>query len=119
MRVVEIDRAAVEMREGGIFEGGAVSMKTLLDGTPGARSLRVAIVTFPPGARAKTHIHDHEQVLYILSGRGVVATDEEERVVTPGMIVSIEAGERHWHGATEESSFSHLYVFDAATKTTY
>lgn len=119
MKVVEIEKVSVEKREGGIFEGGTVGMRVLLDGTPGERNLRVAIVTFPAGARARMHIHDHEQVLYILSGRGVVATDKEERVVTPGMIVSIEAGERHWHGATKDSSFSHLYAFDAATKTTY
>jgi quercetin dioxygenase-like cupin family protein len=30
--------------------------------------------------------------------------------VTPGMAVYIPAGEKHWHGATKKSSFSHLSI---------
>lgn len=119
--MIEIDKVPVE-KTGGVgqmtFEGGTASMTRLLDGTPGGRELRAVIVTFPPGVRTKMHVHDHEQILYILSGRGIVATDEEERVATPGMIFSIAAGERHSHGATKDSSFSHLYVFNKATKST-
>jgi 4-carboxymuconolactone decarboxylase len=39
-----------------------------------------------------------------------VATREEEKVVTPGTIVYIAPGEVHWHGATGDSSFSHIAI---------
>ena len=83
------------------------------------KEIRAAIVTFSPGAKTKMHIHDHEQILYILSGKGIVATEREENVALPGMIFLIQPGENHWHGATEESSFSHLFVFNIATETTF
>jgi quercetin dioxygenase-like cupin family protein len=54
-----------------------------------------------------------------LSGKGIVANEHEELMAMPGMIFFIPAGEKHWHGATPESSFSHLYVYNSKTETTY
>jgi quercetin dioxygenase-like cupin family protein len=65
------------------------------------------------------HVHTHEQILYVLSGKGIVATEGEEHVALPGTIFLIPAGEKHWHGATQESSFSHLYIYNSETETTY
>lgn len=119
MRVITMDMVEVEKRVGGIFEGGTVSFKPLVDKSTGSKEFRAAIVTFSPGARTKMHTHDHEQVLYILSGKGIVATEHEEKLAKPGMVFLIPAGEEHWHGATKESSFSHLFVFNVATQTSY
>ena len=69
-----------------------------------------ALTTFGIGGRLNWHTHDSEQILYITEGRGIVATKDKEYVVTPGMIVYIPAGENHWHGATEDSSMTHLNV---------
>ena len=44
------------------------------------------------------------------TGKGILATEEEERVVTEGDVILIPAGEKHWHGATSDSEFSHIYV---------
>lgn len=119
LKVININEIPVEERAGGIFEGGTVNIKTLIDKPTGSEETRVAIVTFSPSARTKMHTHDHEQILYILSGKGIVANEHEEHIATPGTIFLIPAGEKHWHGATEESSFSHLYIFNMATETTY
>jgi quercetin dioxygenase-like cupin family protein len=119
LRVIDLDDAPSENVVGGIFEGGTVSIKTLMDKSVGAEETRVAIVTFAPGARTKMHTHNREQILYILSGKGVVANEQEEHMGTPGKVFLIPAGEKHWHGATKESSFSHLYVFNSETETTY
>ncbi len=43
-------------------------MKALTDKRVGAEETNVAIVTSTPGARTKMHTHNHEQILYILSG---------------------------------------------------
>ena len=119
MKMIEVDRAPSENVTGGIFEGGQVNTKTLIDKHTGAHETKVAIVTFSPGARTKMHIHDHDQILYILSGKGIVANEQEEHIATPGKIFLIPAGEKHWHGATQESSFSHLYVYNSETETSY
>ena len=96
-----------------------MNTKTLFDKALGAEEIKTAIVSFSPGARTKMHVHDHEQLLYILSGKGIVADEHTEQAATPGMVFLIPAGERHWHGATPESSFSHLYVYNSKTETTY
>ena len=119
LKVIEADGTPSEDAVGGIFEGGTVNMKTLIDKHVGAEETKVAIVTFPPGARTKMHVHNHEQTLYILSGKGIVANEQEEHIATPGTIYLISAGEKHWHGATQESSFSHLYIYNSETETSY
>jgi len=118
MKIIEAKNVRVEKRSGGIFIG-TVDVTPLVDRAVGSEEFRAAVVTFPPGARNRFHIHDHEQILYVVDGKGVVATEEEERVVTVGDTVLIPAGENHWHGATEDSAFSHLYVIRAETKTTF
>jgi quercetin dioxygenase-like cupin family protein len=118
LKVIEVDRTPSEDAVGGIFEGGTVNTKTLIDKHV-AEETRVAIVTFPPGARTKMHVHNHEQILYILSGKGIVANEQEEHMAIPGKIFLIPAGERHWHGATQECSFSHLYILNPETETSY
>jgi len=119
LKVIDVDATPYESAVGGIFEGGMVKTKTLIDRQVGSAETKVAIVTFPPGARTKMHVHNHEQILYILSGKGTVANEQEERTGTPGTVFLIPAGEKHWHGATQESSFSHLYIFNSETETSY
>lgn len=34
----------------------------------------------------------------------------EKKLIIPGDIVTIPAGEKHCHGAIEDSAFSHIYV---------
>jgi quercetin dioxygenase-like cupin family protein len=68
----------------------------------------VALVRFAPGAKLKFHTHTSEQLLYVTEGKGIVATQKEEYTVTPGSVVIIPAGEVHWHGATKDTSFTHV-----------
>lgn len=72
--------------------------------------LRIAIIHFSPGAVNVFHTHTFDQVLYVTEGTGIVATEKEEITVTPGTFIFIPAGEKHWHGATKESAFSHIAV---------
>jgi quercetin dioxygenase-like cupin family protein len=92
-----------------------VSIQTLL---PESKDFNVNIVNFDKGIRNKFHSHNHEQVLIITSGKGIVATEKEERVVTVGDIILFPAGEKHWHGATKDSEFSHIYVSKKESRTT-
>lgn len=119
LKVIQQNDIPSEKRTGGIFKGGTVDIKTLIDRDVGAKETKMAIVTFSPGARTKFHVHDHEQILYILAGKGIVADEHTEHIAGPGQVFLIPSNENHWHGAAKDSSFSHLYIFNSATETTY
>lgn len=76
-------------------------------------------MTFSPGARNKRHTHTTDQVLIVTAGTGICATESEQVVVvTVGDVIHFPAGEKHWHGATKDSSFAHIYVTGIGNKTT-
>jgi len=87
---------------------GTVHVQDIIAGKPG--QIRVIHVNFSPGARNIMHTHTFDQVLYVTAGAGILANEQGESVVTPGTIIMIPAGEPHWHGATQDSAFSHIAV---------
>ena len=81
---------------------------------PDAGDVRIARVTFAPGARTAWHTHPHGQMLHILSGVGRVQKDGEGVIeVLPGDTVWFQPGERHWHGASLNRTMVHLAVQQA------
>ena len=96
---------------------GPVTMQNII-GPEVSNNFQVTQVNFKRGVRNKFHKHDSEQILIVTEGKGIVATDEEEVVVTVGDVIYIPANEKHWHGATKDSTFSHLYIWSPGTKTT-
>ena len=107
MKVVTCSQIEKEAFPHPLFTGSDVSKQTLL---PESFEYDVNIVNFGKGVRNKFHTHDHEQILIVTAGKGVVAADKEERVVTTGDVVLIPAGQKHWHGAAADSVFSHIYI---------
>lgn len=68
-------------------------------------------VGFEPAARTHWHSHPGGQVLYCMSGYGLIANEAGDRTgLTPGDVVSVPAGELHWHGAAAESPMFHLSI---------
>ena len=72
-------------------------------------------VTFEPGCRNNWHIHHADkgggQILICVAGRGgYQAWGQAAQVLHPGDVVNIPVGVKHWHGAAEDSWFSHLAV---------
>lgn len=92
-----------------IVKQGPVMRKELVSAKD-TGGFSVLLVTFGKGARLNFHVHTYEQILYVTEGKGIVATKQEEKVVTPGTVVYIEPGEPHWHGATKDSSFAHICI---------
>jgi quercetin dioxygenase-like cupin family protein len=74
--------------------------------------LRAHRFAYAPGARSAWHIHDGEQALYVVAGRGLVTRWGEEHgtPVGPGDWVHVEPGEKHWHGAVPDDIFVHVAV---------
>jgi len=116
MKVVKVSQAAEEPRESPLFTD-PVTIQPIV-GTDLSKRFRIAQVNFGKGVRNKFHSHTIEQILIITEGEGIVATENEELTVVPGDIIFIPAGEKHWHGATEGSAFSHLFVMSPDSKTT-
>ena len=67
-------------------------------------------VTFEPGCRNNWHIHHGAmQVLICVSGRGWYQEWGKDPVpMTPGTIIAIPEGAKHWHGAAKDSWFQHI-----------
>ena len=82
-----------------------------------AEQVGICNVTFEPGCRNNWHIHHAQagggQILVCVAGRGWYQEwGKAARALTPppGDVVNIPAGVRHWHGAAQDSWFSHLAV---------
>ena len=82
---------------------------------PKACPLFLANVTFEPGCRNNWHIHHAKsgggQLLICTAGEGWYQEEGKPAVsLTPGTVVTIPAGVKHWHGAKADSWFSHIAV---------
>lgn len=64
-----------------------------------------------PGTITRWHAHPRGQLLFVLAGSGL-AQRENGPVETlhQGDAVWFAPGERHWHGATAEDSFSYISI---------
>ncbi|HUF36999.1 MAG TPA: cupin domain-containing protein [Anaerolineales bacterium] len=97
---------------------GKTTLTALLDRQePGGMSL--TIVTFEDGSVTNWHDHPGEQILYILSGQGRVGTAETRWQVGPGDVIYVPPGERHWHGAEEGHTMTHISVTNVGPPTWY
>ena len=96
-----------------IFTGPEVTRQAL---TPDSQDYNANMINFGKGVRNKLHTHTSDQLLIVTAGTGTVATEQEERTVTVGDVILIPAGERHWHGATRDSEFSHIALTRAGSQ---
>ncbi|MBI4336384.1 MAG: cupin domain-containing protein [Chloroflexi bacterium] len=109
MKVVRSHDVPIQDNTGAPIFEGRVTRQPLVSEQMAA-GLRLNLITFNPGARTVLHTHTMDQVLVVVAGRGILATEHEEHVVTPGDVVHVPPGERHWHGATQDSFFSHVSI---------
>ncbi len=71
-------------------------------------------VTFSPGARSPWHTHGGMVVL-VTGGVGYYQeAGKPAQILRQGDILDIPAGVLHWHGATKDSWFSQMVVWDDA-----
>ena len=83
--------------------------------TDGSKTVFVANVTFEPGCRNNWHIHHAKkgggQLLICVDGEGWYQEEgKPAQSLKPGDVVTIPAEVKHWHGAKNDSWFSHLAV---------
>ena len=72
----------------------------------------VANVTFEPRCRNNWHVHHGAvQVLICVSGKGWYQEWNKPAVaLTPGTVIAIPEGVKHWHGAVADSWMQHLAI---------
>ena len=80
-----------------------------------ASQIGIYNVTFEPGCQNNWHIHHAKsgggQILICVGGRGWYQEWGKDPVeMKPGDCVNIPVGVKHWHGAAEDSWFSHLAI---------
>ena len=89
------------VRVGDTFQGkqGLSYFSGIAAETVGSTGICMHLVTFPPGARAKAHLHqNHETAIYVLSGESRMWFGEglhEELTVRAGEFLYIPAGMPH------------------------
>ncbi len=115
MKIVKMSEVPRVAGAGPLFTGSDVTRQSIISDS---KDMRLSIVNFGKGVRNKFHSHDGDQVLIIIAGKGFVATEKEKKAVTVGEVVLFPAGEKHWHGATEDSEFSHIVIARAGVKMT-
>jgi quercetin dioxygenase-like cupin family protein len=115
MKVVRVGDSNEEPANAPIFTG-TVNRRGLIDAET-SPAVSVGLVHFTDGGRTKRHTHTGDQILYITSGQGVVATDDQENDVSAGDIVHVPAGEIHWHGSRPGGDMSHLSILPPSQTT--
>ena len=75
----------------------------------------MANVTFEPACRNNWHIHHATngggQMLICVAGEGWYQEEGKDIIsLKPGMVISIPANVKHWHGAKKNFWFSHISV---------
>lgn len=117
MQVIKIKEVPEKPFNIPLFTGGPVTYQRLV-GKDMGKDFNMFMVNFSKGARNKFHSHTGDQVLIVTSGKGIVATEGEQKIVEVGDIIHIPSGEKHWHGATKDSAFSHIALELSGSKIT-
>ncbi|OFI36289.1 cupin [Alteromonas lipolytica] len=92
-----------------VFSG--ISVVTPLVSPNKDSNVSAANVTFAPGARSAWHTHPAGQFLVVSAGQGYVQEwGEPKKVIKAGDVVWTPPGVKHWHGATETTSMTHMAI---------
>ncbi len=110
MKVTVVDRAQAHPAAYPEYFRGVVHMQELYQPDRDGEESELIAVFFDAGARTRPHTHESTQVLQVLSGRCVVVTADERRIVeAPGFAI-VARGIWHWHGATAEGPMCHISI---------
>lgn len=91
---------------------GPAHVETLFE-ADGPSRVSGSSVTFAPGSRTAWHTHPLGQVLIVTAGKGRVQRWDGPVVeIAPGDVVRIPPNVKHWHGASETESMTHIAILE-------
>lgn len=92
---------------------GRVSVKPLF-GPNDVRTASAGHVTFSPCARSAWHTHPAGQTLIVTAGTGWVQEwGGHKQQINPGDVIWTPPGVKHWHGATDTETMTHIAIQDS------
>jgi quercetin dioxygenase-like cupin family protein len=92
---------------------GEVQIEPIADASVGSAA-KSALVTFARGARTAWHTHPLGQTIYVTAGEGLAqCMGGQVTTIRQGDTVWFPPGEKHWHGASPDSSMTHFAVQEA------
>ena len=72
---------------------------------------QIGNVVFEPGARNNWHTHPGGQILIVTDGAGYYQEKGKPiKLLSKGDVVNILPDVEHWHGASQNSEFTHIAV---------
>lgn len=110
MNVRQLREIEAKRNEGPVFETQVHLKSGFSEAFDEDRRVSMSEVFFAPGERTTVHEHTIRQLLYVTGGEGLVVSENERHEVGVGDVISIPPGEAHWHGATPNSTFTHVSV---------
>ena len=117
MKQISINNVPKEALDNWPLFTGKVFRQSAIKETDGSE-ITIDYIHFPKGIRNKFHSHTNDQILIVTQGKGIVATEKETFNAKEGDIFYIPAGEKHWHGATDHSDFTHISIIRKGAKFT-
>jgi quercetin dioxygenase-like cupin family protein len=92
---------------------GKVSVKPLFNPNT-VRTYSSAEVTFTPCARTAWHTHPAGQTLIVTTGTGWIQQwGGHKQAIKPGDVIWTPSGVKHWHGATDTTTMTHIAIQDS------
>jgi 4-carboxymuconolactone decarboxylase len=89
---------------------GSVRVDPLFQANEPARAFGARVI-FEPGARTAWHTHPLGQILIVTSGTGWVQEEGgKKQEIRQGDVVWTPPGVKHWHGATADTTMTHIAV---------
>ena len=76
-----------------------------------SKGVRISAIFFPPGVSRPWNVHDRDQYIWVVSGKGNIDTENKKNIVEPGMAILIPAGVKHRHGALKGTHFTQINIF--------
>ena len=90
------------------FTGPALQL--VLTSPESSPELEVRAVFFGGGVRSRWHRHPHPQIVFVLSGVGLLGIDAAEQKVRPGEVITLPARIWHWHGVSVHTEVPMLSI---------
>ncbi len=101
------DQRTKEIRMDGALN---VMKTTALTGKEGWEGWSMRIFTLATGGYTPRHSHAWPHINYIISGRGTLFIDGEEKTVAPGDTAYVKGGELHQFKNAGEEDFSFICI---------
>ena len=90
------------------FTGPALQL--VLTSAESSPDLEVRVVFFGRGVRSRWHRHPSPQIVWVLSGVGLLGIDNAEQQLRPGEVITLPARIWHWHGASVHTEVPMLSI---------